>query len=246
MSLQNAQAEFAEIIFSDEAHAELCQPAENICIYRNNINSTLLNTLIHIYPMIEKLVGEDFFKTMANEYISRYPSRSSNLHEYGQYFGDFVAEYPPVENLYYLAEVAKLEWACHTLHFVADHAVFDIRLLEKLSPDHYDNLHFVLHPASQLFKFDFPVLRILDLCKNEIDEQINLNEGGVNLLVIRRDLDIQLVPLSAADFAFLNSLHDNNSLSESLEAAMLVDPSFNLDEKLPAWIKDKTIVDCSL
>jgi len=244
MSLSNIQAEFAEIFFSDDEDTHLLQPAHNMIIYRNNVTTTLIRTLLDIYPMIARLVGEDFFHTAAKEYIQRYPSRSSNLHDYGEYFSDFLDEYPPVKNLIYLAQVAKFEWACHLLHFAADHEAFNLQLLENIPQDQYAHLHFVLHPASHIMQCHYPLLRIIDLCKNEIDGIIDITEAGINLLIIRRDFEIRLVPLTVAEFTFLEALRDNKTLSEALDAAIFHDSEFKLDEKLPAWIQDKTIVDC--
>jgi hypothetical protein len=244
MMLQNFQSEFAEYLLSDDEYASLIQPEPNLAIYRNNMLSTLVNALQDIYPLVTKLVGSDFFRVAAKEYIRRYPSRSSNLHDYGEYFSDFLAEYQPVKTLIYLPEVAKFEWLCHTLSFAADHALFDIKLLENINPDQYSKLHFILHPASHLMKFHYPILRIIDLCKGELDETIDLSEGGIHLLIIRRDMDISLMPLSLVDAIFLHALHESQSLSDALDAAILVDADFSLEEKLPKWIKDKTIVDC--
>ena len=246
MLLQNLQAEFAETIFSDSELPEVVLPARHVCIYQNNVMAHLLQTLKDTYPLIMKLVGEDFFHVMAKEYIRRYPARSSNLHDFGEYVCDFIAEYEPVKNLIYLAEVAQFEWASHTVFFAADCGTLDINFLEKLSADKYDQLHFSLHPASQLIKFHYPMLRIIDLCKDEIEGTIDINEGGINLLIIRRDIDISLVTLATDDFTFLTALSENKSLLAAVEAATEIDPNFNLDEKLPAWISDKTIVDCYL
>ena len=115
--------------------------------------------------------------------------------------------YSAISDLVYLPEVAALEWACHHLQFAADHAAFTISLLEKLSPDDYDTLHFQLHPASQLIQFQYPILRIIELCDNK------MNEGGINLLIIRREFDIELVSISTSEFIFLTAkkisqLHD--------------------------------------
>ncbi|MBX3709165.1 MAG: putative DNA-binding domain-containing protein [Gammaproteobacteria bacterium] len=244
MSLQNSQAEFFEILFSnDEQQIDSFYPIQNITIYRNNIKATLIKTLLDTYPMVAKLVGEDFFRTTAKEYILYYPSRSSNLHDYGEYFDVFLTEYLPVKNLAYLAEVAKFEWYCHLLHFAANHAPFDIKKLENVSPDQYDSLHFILHPASYIVKFQYPLLQIVDLCKNQLNGCININEGGINLLLIRRDLDIMLAPLSEVEFSFLSALREELPLSDALKAALLIDPTFRLKEKLLTWIQDKTIVD---
>lgn len=245
MPLQNLQLEFAEAIFSGDEMSAIT-PSENLSIYRNNIMTSLKDTLHDIYPLVLKLVGEAFFRLTIKEYIKRYPSRSSDLHDYGEYFSDFLTEYQPLKNLNYLSEVAKFEWACHTIFFAADHAGFDIEQLKKFSPDQYEKLRLSLHPASKLIKFHFPILRIIDLCANEIDGTIDVSDGGVNLLIIRRDLDISLVSLSLSEFLFLSALDEGNPLAYALEVATHQDPNFKLDEKLLGWIQNKTIVDCRL
>lgn len=246
MLLQNLQVELAELIFSGETQTHVVTPTSNISIYQNNAQSNLIQTLLNTYPLITKLLGHDFFRIAAKEYIKHYPSRSGNLHDYGEYLSHFLAEFPPVKNLTYLAEVAEFEWLCHTLHFAADHPVFDIQLLEKIDSSAYSQLHFLLNPASCVKKFHYPLLRIIELCHQEIEEIADLNSGGIYLLVIRREFDMSLVTLSFADYIFLTALQNGNVLSTALDATLAIDANFKLDEKLPAWIKDKTIVDCYL
>lgn len=243
MSLQNVQIEFVDILLSEDGNTDVLQPLSNMSVYRNNVTSSLINTLLNTYPLITRLVGENFFRIAAKDYIKRYPSRSSNLHDFGQYFSDFLAAYPPVKSLIYLAEVAHFEWICHTLHFAADHPAFDLHLLENISPDAYPCLLFILHPACQVIKFHYPILRIIELCKGEIKELLDVNTGGDNLLIIRRDLEIKLVALTAAESAFLQAIQQGLRLAEALDAANAIEADFKLDEKLPAWIQNKTIVD---
>lgn len=244
MTLQNLQSELAELMLANDTQTELVDPAFNIAIYHNNMTTNLVHALQDTYPLISQLVGNDFFRITAKEYIERYPSRSGNLHDYGQYFSDFLAEYQPVKTLHYLSEVAQFEWICHTLYFAANHSEFDTSDLAHLSPDAYGQLHFLLHPASQLMKFYYPIARIIDLCRGEIEGNIDINEGGAYMLIIRRESDIKLVSLSLAEFTFLTALHDSKPLSQALDMAMQLDSSFSLEEKLPSWIQDKTIVDC--
>lgn len=246
MSLQNEQAEFFEILLSDELEIDSVYPKENLTIYRNNINAVLIKTLRDVYPMVMRLVGDDFFTMTAKEYIRQYPSRSSNLHDYGEYFTNFLEYYPAVDDLAYLSEVAKFEWICHRVHFAADHLPLNIKLLEQVSPDQYDRLHFSLHPTCHLMKCDNPMLRIFELCNNNLNDFIDINEGGVNLLIYRPDLNLRFIPLSDSEFTFLSNLHDNFSLAESLEIITLIDNTFNLEEKLPLWINNEVIVDFHL
>lgn len=244
MFLQNLQTELAELIFNEELNSDSIFPNQHMIIYRNNIMSNLKKTLIEIYPFTMRIVGKDFFHSCAMEYIKRYPSRSSNMHDFGEYFSDFLAEYFPAKHLIYLPEVAEFEWINHLLYFAPDHTEFDLTLLKNISSNQYEQLYFTLHPASRLKKFHYPILRIVDLCNNEIDTSVNINEGGVLLLMFRRDLKITLTSLLPADFAFLNALSQNKSLSQCLQAALDIDQDFNLVDKLPFWIKDKIIVDC--
>lgn len=247
MSLQNIQSEFADLLLSNDViTTDWFRPQQNMRIYRNNVTTTLVNTLLNTYPLVMRLVGEDFFRITAKEYIKHYPSCSSNLHAYGQYFSDFLATYPPVKSLTYLAEIADFEWRCHLLQFAADHTFFDIKRLEMITPEQYDHLHFMLHPASHIMQFHYPLLRIIDLCKGETDETIDITAGGIHLLIIRRDYEIKLAPLTKAEYTFLTSLEEGLCLSDALNVTLAIDPDFKLDEKLPAWIQDKTIVDVYL
>jgi len=243
MQLQNIQSEFAEIMLFNDESSSLLKPVDNMSIYRHHVTANLVNTLLSIYPLIVQLVGEDFFRRIAHEYIEHYPSRSANLHDYGQYLSDFLAAFAPVNQLPYLPEVATFEWICHTLQFAADPIPFDLKTLQMISPDNYEQLHFILHPASHVIQFHYPILRIIALCKGEIDENIDMNEGSVNLLIIRRDLEMMLVPLMLADYSFLVAIQNGSSLANALENAIAIDENFNLEEKLPGWIHDKTIVD---
>jgi len=246
MQLQNVQHEFVELMSTENGESDLLMPAHHMMIYRNNKHSNLMQSLLDTYKMIMKLVGEDFFRVTANEYINNYPSLSGNLYDYGEYFSDFLAGYASVRSLPYLAEVAAFEWACHGLHFANDASALSIKSLESVAPDQFQQLRFILHPAIRLLQFQYPILRIIDLCQGEMDEEINVNEGGVNLLLKRPHHDILLLPISLAKFTFLTALSRNKNLGQALDETIDIDPDFKLDECLPKWIQDKTIVDFSL
>ncbi|MFZ2314606.1 MAG: DNA-binding domain-containing protein [Gammaproteobacteria bacterium] len=243
MQLQNLQSEFAELLLATTPTDELARPAENWFIHQQNMVLNLTLALQNTYPLVTQLVGKDFFKLSAKEYIKQYPCRTGNLNEYGEYFGKFLSEFAPVKELIYLAEVAEFEWACRLAYTAADAKPIDLKLLETITPYQYDKLYFIMHPASQLMKFYYPILQIIDACKGNTVEQIDVNAGGVYLLIIRRHLDICLAPLSVGDFTMLLAMQDGKSLAEALEMTLAVDKDFRLDEKLPNWVKNNTLVD---
>jgi hypothetical protein len=246
MQLQNLQSELVDLIFYEGPTGGFIQQAPYLNIYRNNILSNLEKTLKAIYPLIQRITGPGFFDLLVKDYIKNYPSRSSNLHDFGEYFSDFLMEYGPAKSLPYLSEVATFEWMHHVLYFAAGHPGLDLSILEKISPNQYESLHFVLNPASFLKQFHCPILRIIELCEEEIDTDVHLDEGGVSLLIIRRDFNNVLLELSPPDFVFLDAVAHNHSLAQCLQAAVAVDECFDLTEKLLHWIKNKTIVECFL
>lgn len=246
MTLQSLQAEFAESLFADEPYCDDVQPQSNLLIYQNNLFASLTRALRNTYPLILKLVGDDFFPLAAKAYCKQYPSRSNSLDDYGAYFGTFLAEFGPTRSLIYLPEVAEFEWACHEASFAADHPPLAIETLQKVTPDLYENLHFTLHPMIRIMKCNFPILRIIELCKGEVDEEIDVDAGGDNLMISRKDNALSLTTLSDADCQFLSLIGENYSLKEALEAALTVDSEFRLDTKLPQWVQQGIIVDCYL
>lgn len=246
MSLQNEQAEFIEALLTYEADICPFSPAENITIYQKNVRHNLTESLKNTYPLLLKLLGEDFFTAAASEYIDQYPSRSYNLHNYGEYFGQFLNQLPTATQLIYLREVAEFEWACHRIYLAADHPPFAANSLEKFTPEQHGQLQFILHPASWLKKFRYPILDIVDLCKSNKETNVDIHKGGINLLIIRRELDLSLISLKEADYLFLQAINEMCPLVEALSIAQSVEPAYNLKEKLPKFIQNKIIVDCYL
>ena len=78
-------------------------------VYRNNVASGLIKALEASFPVIRKLVGDEFFAAMAVVFARAHPPRSRLLAQYGDAFPDFLSRFPPVSHLGYLADVARLE-----------------------------------------------------------------------------------------------------------------------------------------
>jgi hypothetical protein len=241
--LQNLQVEFAESLLNEEQPITIISPARHLWIHRNNITANLLNVLFEAYPLICQLVGKDYFRQTAKQYIRQYPSCNSNLHDYGEYFSTFLARQVALTHLPYLEEVAQFEWVIHNIFFAADCVQLDMAALNKVSPQQYSKIHFTLNPACELLVFKFPILKIIDLCHGHLSENIDINDGGVNLLVIRQDDEIKLIPLPLNEFRFLKALQDNMSFEKALNIALAIDTTFHLEERLLYWIRNKTIVD---
>ncbi len=58
--------------------------AERLDIYRNNLREGFVKALALGFPVIERLVGAEYFHQLAIELLRAHPSRSGNLHHGGQ------------------------------------------------------------------------------------------------------------------------------------------------------------------
>src|SRR5690349_7765390 len=75
-------------------------------VYRNNVVVGLIDALKANFPAATRIVGEEFFRTMARAFVTRHPPVSPILLDYGAEFPDFVTGFEQAATLPYLADVA--------------------------------------------------------------------------------------------------------------------------------------------
>lgn len=211
-------------------------------VYRNNVFENLTAALKAVYPVIERLVGEGFFRYGAATYISLHPPRSGNLRDFGEEFSGFLADFPPARELAYLPDVARLEWAWHQSFHAADSAPLALAALATVPPNKYDNLKITLQPSVRLVSSAYPVLRIWRVNQEGYagNQEVNLEEGGAKLLVIRRQ-QVEIEPLSEGDYALLSSFAAGISFAQAVETALLTQTDYDLVAALPRLAANGTL-----
>jgi hypothetical protein len=81
-------------------------PEKRFAVYRNNVVAGLVNALAARFPAVQRIVGEEFFRAMAQVYARAHPPRSRLLMQYGEDFAEFIEGFEPAAELVYLADVA--------------------------------------------------------------------------------------------------------------------------------------------
>ncbi len=253
--LADRQRRFARGIFGTADPALLAAirpgrfaPAQLLQVYRNNVFENLTAALRAIYPVVERLVGRGFFRYVADVYIRRHPPTSGNLHDFGAGLADFLATFPPAAGLAYLPDVARLEWAWHEAFHAAEAPALALERLAEVPSARYGELRFTLHPSARLIASGYPCLRIWQVNQPDWsgDETVDLAEGGVRLLVIRRRLEVEIEPLTAGEHALLTAFVAGRPLSEATEAALTAEPGLDLKACLRRHVRQATIVDFDL
>lgn len=180
-------------------------------VYRNNVAGGLTRVLESGFPVVRKLVGEQFFAAMAGVFLRAHPPESRILMLYGARFPDFLAGFPPVAQLGYLPDVARLEQAIRESYHAADHRTAD---LTNIVPHRLLGMRFRLGPSARLLRSPWPVHAIW---------LANMRDGGKpiprgeDVLVLRAGFDPEPHLLPANGAAFLMALAEGQRLSDAID-----------------------------
>jgi hypothetical protein len=199
-------------------------------VYRNNYRGNLHDALAGAYPVIVQLVGEDFFRYMARCYIGAHPSRSGNLYHYGDKLAEFVADFEPAQGLAYLADVARLEWACQLAYLAADEPQISLRMLAQIPPEQYPEL--ILYTSCHLIRSAYPIASIWLAHQVDGDFQIDLNSGASIARVSRVDDVVRVDDLSQAQAHWLQGIQAKQTLADATAATLQIYPEFDLQTAL--------------
>jgi hypothetical protein len=217
-------------------------------VYRNNVFSNFTEALRAVYPVIERLVGTEFFTHAARRYARETPSTSGDLHRFGDRFPEFLAAHPACRDLVYLPDIARLEWSMHEAFHAAGHAPLDLARLAAVDPERWDALMFRLHPACRLLASPYPVHRIWQVNQTDATEtaSVDLGEGGVRLLIARPKLSVEIEVVSTAAFSALDALARGETLKSAFETAQGQDAAFDPGVFLRGRALAHTLVDFCL
>jgi hypothetical protein len=234
----------AETLIADSAFAA----TDRLQLYRNNLVISLTEALAAVYPVVQRLVGDDFFRIACRDYIPQFPPRQAPLHEFGKDLPGFIRTYEPAASLPYLADVAALEWAWHRAYHAADADKLDVMSLQQVPERQQGELRFTLHPAVQLVKSDYPVHRIWQVNQEGFngEDEVSLDEGGVCIAVLRPQLEVLVQAVPCAEWEFLSALDAGCTLDQAVDAAGRVDQVFDLATVLRSRVEDNTLVNTSI
>lgn len=221
---------------------------ERFPVYANNVVANLTEALRAVYPVVEKLVGADFFAHAAREFVRTVPSTSGDLHRYGHSFPQFLAGLHGARDLAYLPDTARLEWLMHEAFHAADHGPLNLERLAQIAPEHSSELVFCLHPACRLLRSSFPIHRVWQVNQPGArdDERVDLGAGGVHLLIARPASNVEIELVSEAEFTALAAIAAGEDLTSAISNAQGYDTSFDAGQFLRRRVLARTLVDFHL
>jgi hypothetical protein len=210
------------------------RPQERFAVYRNNMMVSLTGALEARFPATRKIVGKEFFKAAARQFVAAQLPRSPVMMFYGDEFPSFLTDFEPAGNVHYIADVARLEAARTRAYHAADAAPLTRDALVATRQDALADIRFALHPSLEIVSSPYPIVTIFAMNFGDIELTPIADWLGEDALVVRPEYQVEVRSLSLGARIFLQSLTDKNPLGEAAVAALAADTSFDLAENLAA------------
>lgn len=240
LSFEQQLAGMAAVLLGEDAPAALFDASSpaRIAAYRNNHVGNRVEALKGAYPILQQLLGEEFFQALAQRFVCDHLSESGNLHDYGSGLADFLQTFPPVADYPYLSDVACLEWQLHRAYYAPDRTGLSPVALAACPPQQIAQLRFVLHPSVALLDSPWPLTAIWAAHQPGLDEvpEVDLGQGGGAVRVWREGLQLHVESITAAEAAFMQAVMQHQPFAEALNAALHCDAGFEPGPLLQDWM----------
>jgi hypothetical protein len=215
---------------------------QRLAIYRANVAASAAKALAAAYPVLLKVVGNEFFNGLARAYLRAWPSICGNLYDYGGEFAAFLDEFPHVQSLPYLADLARLEWQVHRAHGAADAKPWDPVGLTAVAPESQGEIRFEWAASAAVMSSVYPIAQIWTIHQPEYAGEFAVDWSvAERVLVARAGFRVTVTALEAGDAAFLIAALAGGTLDDAATAALDADPAFDLGVLLARVIASNLI-----
>jgi hypothetical protein len=185
-------------------------------VYRNNVASSLTRALEAAFPTVRKLVGDEFFAAMAVVFLRSHPPRSRMLMLYGEEFPGWLEGFPPVAQLGYLPDVARLDQAMRESYHAADSVPLGEAEFQRLIGADIAGLRLRLAPSVRLVRSRWPVVSVWTA---NAEGGPAPRPGPEDALVLRPEFDPRPHRLPSGGGAFVQGLLAGLPLGQALDLA---------------------------
>jgi hypothetical protein len=163
--------------------------SEKLHVFKNNYLYSTYDHILGIFPVVQRFVGEDFFKSVAKDFASECPPQEPVMHKYGENFSDFLRVHEALSEMQYIADLAQVEWNIHALQFMAAPEISG------------------LNPVMAVVNSDYPLIRLWMVGQGQLPpESVHIDEGGDTLAIVRVNDEILIQPLSHDEFDSVGQL----------------------------------------
>lgn len=204
-------------------------------VYRNNIAVSLTNALGQRFPVVKRLVGDEFFHGMARAFMATSLPSSPLIFAYGDQFPDFIADFAPATALPYLADVARLEAAWTRAYHAGDVLPMTVEALAKVAPDQIATSRFRIHAATALVRSNFAIGTIWQAHQQDYAGKQSVGHAEW-VAVTRPAFEVRVHVIPGADGVFAAALFTGSTIGEAAQAVFAQDQQFDFGRAITGLI----------
>jgi hypothetical protein len=211
--------------------------ARRYAVYRNNVTVGLIRALEANFPVIRKLLGDQYFAGFARDFAQRHPPHSPLMFQYGVAFPQALEDAEDLASYPYLGDVARLEILWRESYHAGDAPLLASDALASIDPESLFDSQLVAHPATRLMQSQFAIHDILSANSPDHEGHVSDPTQPQCVLVTRPRYDVGAHLLAADQFAFFIALQNGIRLGEALDRAAAVNTNFDLTSSLALMLQ---------
>jgi hypothetical protein len=197
-------------------------PTARLNVYRNNARAIFTTSLERSFPVLVRRVGDGYFRSLAHDYRTEHPSRSGDLHWIGCAFPSWLERRLAGSEYAWLADLARLEWACEEVLVAADATPIGLDALAAVGPEDLDGVRLGLQPALRCVHSAYPVWSVWRSNQPEgSGSAVDLGLGAEHVVVTRAEDRPVLHLRPESEVRFVAALADGQQLVAALEQSGL-------------------------
>ncbi|MBE9559427.1 MAG: putative DNA-binding domain-containing protein [Proteobacteria bacterium] len=249
--LQQHQSEFAcALVHHQSTHEQFFRkitktskisPQLALDIYRNNTHGARLKSLEITYPVCRKILGNETFHLIAQQYVIEGTEGSSDLNHFGESFNlhirSLLAAGRLAEEYCYLTDLIAFEYKMHDAYYADTDPIFPFKQFEQ-KVDNGQSIYFKTSSALALIVSEYPVYEIWRSNKEQQHAgEIKPIDGKQHLLVYRDEYKSSIAVINNNEYSILKAIINNLSLQEIIN-----NTNFDINNVLPVLITNRWIV----
>jgi hypothetical protein len=248
-SLAETQSAFARSLLdrtvpvpADIRGASRRRADRRFAVHRNNVAVGLAHALAARFPVVKRLVGDAFFRAMADVYAGCELPRSPIMLYYGETFPAFIDDFEPARPIPYLGDIARIEMARGLAYHAADATPLDPDAFAALPAEGLGETRFRLHPSLSIIKSSHPIYSIWHMNQDPVRFTPASPWASEAVLVARPRLKVRTQCITHGDAAFIRALAAGSTLGEAARVADQCVARFSLSESLAVLLGARVVV----
>jgi hypothetical protein len=183
---------------------------------------TAARALAAAYPTVQQLVGDESFAQLARAVWQRFPPQRGDLAQFGAALPAWIELDPQLASEPYLADVARVDWAVHTIEQAADIEQPPAGL-ERLGDTDPSRLRVKLRSGLALVASRWPVATIWHAHRRDDEDRFDAVRAAFaaqaqeTALIARHGWRADVEALDAPTAAFITALQRGDDLARALE-----------------------------